>query len=74
MKIDKKNEARSVGAQKIEIRLSFPLKSHFLDDRNRVLFILNYFPKKNRRCRILDNGLGHLFTPCNVFLFKYFTL
>ena len=36
MKIDEKNDARSVGARKFEIRLSFPLKSHFLDDRNKV--------------------------------------
>ena len=29
MKIDEKNDARSVAAQKFQIWLSFPLKSHF---------------------------------------------
>ena len=46
MKIDEKNDARSVGEQTFEIRLFFPIKN----DRNRVspclaiLFILNYLP------------------------------
>ena len=36
MKIDEKNDARSVDARKFEIRLSFPLKSQFLQ----ILFFL----------------------------------
>ena len=41
MKIDEKNDA--VGVRKFEIRLSFPLKSHFLDERNRVFSPFRYY-------------------------------
>ena len=42
MKIDEKNDARSVCEREFEIRLSFPLKSHFLDDRTRVFSRYRY--------------------------------
>ena len=56
------------------VRENLKITYHFLDDRNRLFYPKNfiYFKllaekgniQKNRYSRILDNGFGHLFTPC----------